>query len=140
MLKMEIRYREKKRRSNFLVFFSIFYYKNISCRWIGAKIMIGEPRTRHMAHNCSRHCSAGVTMTSAQASPGWSSGQPVLLGPTILPGPASTAGNDFLPQTPPPPSPPPRPLAGNALIDGSNGMEDIENCKTRNENSQTPVR
>ncbi|CAL2275674.1 unnamed protein product [Prunus armeniaca] len=83
MLKMEIRYREKKRRSNFLVFFSIFsdffsifYYKNISCRWIGAKIMIGEPRTRHMAHSCSQHCSAGVTMTSAQASPGWSSGQP----------------------------------------------------------------
>ncbi|CAL2233544.1 unnamed protein product [Prunus armeniaca] len=51
--------------------------------------------------------------TSARASPGWSSGQPVLLGPTILPGPASTAGNGFLPQTPP--SPPPNPTAGNAL-------------------------
>ncbi|CAL2225943.1 unnamed protein product [Prunus armeniaca] len=63
--------------------------------------MIGEPRTRHMAHNCWRHCSAGVTTTSARASPCWSSGQPVVLGPTIAPGHASTAGNEFLPQTPP---------------------------------------
>ncbi|CAL2260212.1 unnamed protein product [Prunus armeniaca] len=63
--------------------------------------MIGELRTRHIAHNCCGHCSAGVTTTLAWASPGWSSGQLVLLGPTIAPGPASTAGNEFSPQTPP---------------------------------------